>query len=351
MANLNHDPKFGPVTLFGSGETLPASGKAYEYTARALGGNPRIAILETPAGFQPNSNIVAQKVAEFIGTRLQNFDPIIHLIPARRNEGEFSTNDASILSPMLSANWVFLGPGSPTYAVRHLQNSLLLDYLYALHWAGGAITLSSAGVLAFSALTLPVYEIYKVGDDLHWVQGLNFFANFGLELVFIPHWNNNSGGQELDTNRCFMGVNRFHVLQDRLPKGMPVIGIDEQTALTITLDEDPKWIVAGAGGVTIYNAGKEMILPEGSYDPTDLGFSFRNPEFLPLSSKNILDEIERSRVSEEQIAPQDIRRLAQERHLARQSKDWSRADLLRDRISAQGWNILDTDDGFDLEPK
>jgi hypothetical protein len=24
---------------------------------------------------------------------------------------------------------------------------------------------------------------------------------------------------------------------------------------------------------------------------------------------------------------------------------------LRDRISAQGWNILDTDDGFDLEPK
>ena len=56
----------GPVLFFGSGETLPASGKAYEFLARKIGEKPRISILETPAGFQPNSFQVAREIADFL---------------------------------------------------------------------------------------------------------------------------------------------------------------------------------------------------------------------------------------------------------------------------------------------
>ena len=55
-----------------------------------------------------------------------------------------------------------------------------------------------------------------MGEDPHWKTGLDLFAPFGLRLVFIPHWNNNDGGNELDTSRCFMGLARFERLLERL---------------------------------------------------------------------------------------------------------------------------------------
>ena len=78
-----------------------------------------------------------------------------------------------------------------------------------------------------------MYEIYKVGQDLHWIEGLAFFADFGLRLTVIPHWNNNDGGHELDTSRCYMGQPRFDALLALLPRGVTVLGIDENTGVVI----------------------------------------------------------------------------------------------------------------------
>ena len=51
----------GTVVLFGSGEASPAGVPVYEAILRRMGRSisPRIAILETPAGFEPNSPQVA----------------------------------------------------------------------------------------------------------------------------------------------------------------------------------------------------------------------------------------------------------------------------------------------------
>ena len=81
--------------------------------------------------------------------------------------------------------------------------------------------------------SLPVYEIYKVGEELHWIEGLDLFNFYGLKLVFIPHWNNNEGGAELDTSRCFMGQERFMRLIEMLPDEVTIVGLDEKTALII----------------------------------------------------------------------------------------------------------------------
>lgn len=47
--------------------------------------------------------------------------------------------------------------------------------------------------------------------------------------------------------------------------------------------------------------------------------------------------------------PEIIASLARERWQAKQAKDFSKADQLRDEIQAQGWKILDRKDGYDLE--
>ena len=67
---------------------------------------------------------------------------------------------------------VLLGPGSPTYAVRQLRESLLFELIKARHRMGTALVLSSAATLAFGRFTIPVYEIYKVGQDPYWENGL-----------------------------------------------------------------------------------------------------------------------------------------------------------------------------------
>ncbi|MCK9467125.1 MAG: cysteine--tRNA ligase [Candidatus Absconditabacterales bacterium] len=57
-----------------------------------------------------------------------------------------------------------------------------------------------------------------------------------------------------------------------------------------------------------------------------------------------------SNLEQEKIEiPLEIKELAQQRWKAKQDKDWTRADVLRDQIISNGWKILDRTDGFDLE--
>ncbi len=48
----------GPVVLFGSGETSPSGRKVFDFVMRSLPESPQVALLETPAGFELNSDRV-----------------------------------------------------------------------------------------------------------------------------------------------------------------------------------------------------------------------------------------------------------------------------------------------------
>ena len=73
MASLSSP---GLVVLLGSGETLPFSGKIHEFVAQRLPKHGNVAILETPAGFEPNCDQVAGKIKSYLEQRLQNNDII-----------------------------------------------------------------------------------------------------------------------------------------------------------------------------------------------------------------------------------------------------------------------------------
>lgn len=47
--------------------------------------------------------------------------------------------------------------------------------------------------------------------------------------------------------------------------------------------------------------------------------------------------------------PEDIRNLAEQRWTARIAKEWARSDELRDALSARGWSVKDSRDGYELE--
>lgn len=80
----------GRIAFLGSGETSLAGGRIFETLARLIPDPLRVAILETPAGFELNASLVAGRVKDFLATRLQNYKPTIDLIPARKKGTEFS---------------------------------------------------------------------------------------------------------------------------------------------------------------------------------------------------------------------------------------------------------------------
>lgn len=340
----------GPIALFGSGETAPGGQRIFDFLFQLTEIGPKVSILETPAGFELNSPDVAGSVGDFISHRLQNYKPSIQVIPARKKGTPNSPDEPDIVRPILDADLIFMGPGSPSYAVRQLRDTLAWEYLLARHRLGAGLAFSSATTVAVSCSALPVYEIYKVGEDLHWLPGLDFFGHYGLELVFIPHWNNQDGGEGLDTSRCYMGKSRFAELVDLLPPGQTVIGIDENTGLVIDFQAGCLHAV-GQGSVTILRGGGEQRIQAGNgMDLSELGeFKLCDP-LAGISSDNWQAALQaQAQLAAAEAPDEEVVKLAQEREIARENQNWELADQLRGQIEELGWSIQDNPDGYQLD--
>ena len=338
----------GRIAFLGSGETSLAGGRIFESLAREINGPLRIALIETPAGFELNSTQVVGRVGDFMKTRLQNYKPVVDVIAARKKGSAFSPDDPEIVAPLLHANMIFMGPGSPTYAIRQLKNTLTWDVIRARHRLGATLIFASAATISIGAHALPVYEIYKVGQDVHAVDGLNLFADFGLHVSFIPHWNNAEGGADLDTSRCFIGMDRFAEWCSLLPPENETIGLDEHTGLIIDF-ESGLCEVSGVSSVSLVRECNPEMFPSGSKFPlSELG----EPRLPDPPEKAIPPHVwemcvnapsqEEDRPSEQVIA------LVEQRLLARAGKNWSESDKLRDEIASLGWTVQDSKDGYKL---
>jgi len=258
--------KPGLIALFGSGETSSQGRKIHDYLMTRLPVPVQVAILETPAGFQPNAEGVNLKIQQFLEKSLQNFRPQVELIAARRKDSAHDPDDPAIVAGIRAADYIFAGPGSPTYTVRHLGETLAWRLLRERHEAGATLAFASAAAIAMGSQVLPVYEIYKAGADLGWERGLELLP--GLDLAIVPHWNNAEGGRDFDSSRCFMGRTRFERLRSELPASVVVLGIDEQTGCVLDLAEGRAGVL-GAGGVTVERAGEVNTCPAGESFPLD----------------------------------------------------------------------------------
>jgi hypothetical protein len=343
---------FGKIVLFGSGETSPTGGRVFEGLAKGYSRNICISILETPAGFEPNSEQVAKRIAVFLNARLADKKPQIYVVPARRKGTAFSPDDPALLEPLLAADWIFLGPGSPTYAVRQLKDSLAWQYVLAGWQQGASLVMASAAVIASGAFVLPVYEIFKAGEDTEWKPGLDLLGPLGLKVAIIPHWNNTEGGEELDTSHAFIGRARFDALRVALPADVCVLGIDEYTALSLDLNAGIIR-VEGVGAATVSFKGEERQWKTGVEFPLAALGDFKVPAAPFGVDPQIWEGVRKRRAvtAPESEPPPEVAELYREREKARQAKDYARSDTLREQIERLGLAVMDTLHGSILKKR
>ncbi len=245
----------------GSGELTATMVEVHKEILARSGSFPRAFFLDTPAGFQLNADQLSQRAVEYFRLNVGHLMEVISFkskgVPAAEREQAFSR--------LKKADYVLVGPGSPTYAIRQWRETQIPEILELRIEEGACLVAASAAALTVGRFALPVYEIYKVGQDLHWVEGLDILGHFGLNTVVVPHWNNAEGGTH-DTGFCFMGESRFGKLESMLPDDVSILGLDEHTACIIDLEME-EVSIRGIGSVTLRHRAFERKFLRGEKFP------------------------------------------------------------------------------------
>jgi hypothetical protein len=333
---------WGTVTLIGSGEFSPAMARIYRRVIERIDGPVRAVFIDTPAGFELNVGQITAKAQTYFQQRLA----LDLATPPLRTPA-----DAPGVTELARANFLFSGPGSPTYAVRVWRKLGVIEAFVRRVQAGAHLVFASAAALAVGRYTLPVYEIYKVGQDPHWMDGIDLLHPLGLDLAVVPHWNNSEGGTH-DTAYCYMGAARLKLLEAQLPESTVMLGIDEYTACTLDFAQGFGY-VAGSGGVTVRLAGREKRYTAGGVFPlaelTAGGARLALPDEIAPDLWQPHDEPD----SQEQPAPAAVTPalnalidwLVQLRGELRAAREWRRADEVRDQLLQLNVVLTDTPDG------
>jgi hypothetical protein len=252
------------LAIMGSGETAPTMNAPHRAIFERLGPDVDAVLLDTPFGFQENAPILASKAIEYFRDAVSRRVEAAGL--TRTDTGDTVAVERGV-AKVRSADWVFAGPGSPTFALEQWRNTAVPDAIGEKLRSGGAVVFSSAAALTLGKVTVPVYEVYKVGVDPYWLEGLDVLAEIGLDVAVIPHYDNAEGGNH-DTRFCYLGERRLAMLEPELPEGCFVLGIDEHTGVVMDLDADTAEIV-GKGAVTIRRAGESFRIESGQTIPID----------------------------------------------------------------------------------
>lgn len=256
----------GRIVIVGSGETAPTMVKVHRALIEQAGAGAS-AMLDTPFGFQANADDLTEKVLEYfadsVGSRLE-------VARWRRRDEPVAERERS-LALLQRSSFVFAGPGSPSYALRQWQETPVPRALVDVVGRGGTVVLGSAAAVTVGSYAVPVYEIYKVGDDPSWLPGLDLLGQLtGISAAVIPHFDNREGGRH-DTRFCYLGSQRLDAMETDLPPDVGVLGVDEHTAVVVDT-ADGTATVHGAGGMTLRHRGVSEVVPAGdSISLRDLG--------------------------------------------------------------------------------
>src|SRR5271154_6141540 len=231
------------LALIGSGETSPTMVTVHRELLARL--RPRVApakavALATPYAFQVNAADVSARTQHYFA-RSVGLEVSIAAGTSEHADAAFappnpdSSPADSEPSRIRAADWLFAGPGNPSYALAHWQAGPVATLLRERMLTGRGVTvLASAAAATAGQFTLPVYEIYKAGGALRWLPGLNVLSLLGLKVAVIPHFDN-AEGRDYDTRYCYLGERRLHIMEQELPADSAILGIDEHTVAIFDL--------------------------------------------------------------------------------------------------------------------
>ena len=214
----------GPLALVGGGEWQ--EGCSFDRDLLAASGAEEVLVLPTAAAYEHPERAVETAQTWFAGLGAK----VRGLMVLARPAAELAANAAAIRD----ARFIYLSGGSPLHLRSVLKDSAAWDALCQA-WQGGAVLAgSSAGAMALC-------------DPMVDPRGGAFTRGLGLlaQVAIIPH--HNTWSEEKAKRTITLA-----------PKGLPIVGIDERTALIRSVDHG--WSVAGVGGVVVFQNGHQAGL-------------------------------------------------------------------------------------------
>lgn len=375
----------------GSGENAPAMIKLHRTLMEGLGDAPKY-MIDTPYGFQVNADDLGAKYQQYFD---ESVGSKIELAKWRRKDASIVEHERT-LSQLSQASWVLAGPGSPSYALHQWAGTAVPAALADVVRRGGTLITGSAAAATIGAYAIPVYEIYKVGTDPFWIDGINLLGDLlGIRAVVVPHFDNKEGGRH-DTSCCYIGLHRLEILETQITDGTGVLGVDEHTAVVIEI-ETGNVSVHGTGGLTLRQGGRTVVVANGDTTTveamrTALNGAAAEPAAViaPAATSDLLTTFraalaagdaeaalvaalatEDAVFAADTAANADLRAMLVEladaaqsglqdpramlsplvevalnvRRVARENKDFAMSDLVRDSLIAAGIEVRDTPDG------
>lgn len=247
----------------GSGETAPTMVTTHRRLTALLPSPVQAVVLDTPYGFQENAPELALRAVEYFKTSINVDLQVAGLV--RMKDTHVAADPVETergLRRLADADYVFAGPGSPTYALRQWSETTVATLLADKLRTGGIVVFASAAALTLGKATVPVYEIYKVGENVRRLDGLDLLSVIGINAAVIPHYDNAEGANH-DTRFCYLGEARLVMFESMLDDGTYVLGVDEHTGLVIDLDTQVATVV-GNGTVTVRLRGQSHVFETGA---------------------------------------------------------------------------------------
>ena len=214
----------GPLALVGGAEWR--EGCTFDRTLLAESGAEEVLVLPTAAAYEHPERAVETAEQWFAGLG----GKVRGLMVVARPDAEDESNVAAIRD----ARFIYLSGGSPLHLRSVLKDSPAWDALFQA-WQGGAVLAgSSAGAMALC-------------DPMVAPRGGAFTLGLGLlaQVAIIPHHDTWSPEKAKRTS-------------EMAPASLPVVAIDEQTALIRRPDRS--WAVEGAGKAVVFQDGREVGL-------------------------------------------------------------------------------------------
>ena len=345
----------GSIAILGSGETSPNLVSVHRNLINKIDGEVIASLIDTPFGFQENADQLVDKLIEFYDVSL-NLE--INLASFRNKKYFKSVEYFEFIKKIQSSNFIFSGPGSPSYATKNWIDTDVPEIFKERLCSGSSLIFAIAAASTLGIRTIPVYEIYKVGIDPYWEKGINLLEVFDIDCVVVPHFNNKEGGNH-DTSISYLGAKRMEILQEIQPTN--ILGIDEHTALIIDAKEN-LFEVEGLGQVTVINQNETQNFKNGEkYSLDDLRKLLENTETKSIkeSADNDLNsqdeqiedvvrkeiaelrlEIEKNNKNSENINNL-INKLISYRIELRSSQKYEESDIVRDFLTESNIEIED----------
>lgn len=214
----------GILALVGGAEWR--AGCDFDHDLLAASGGGEVVVLATAAAYEHPARSV-EAAERWFG----DLGATVRALPVLTRPDALHQPNAETLA---EARFVYLADGSPMHLRSVLKDSPVWDALVAA-WQGGAVLAGSGS----GAMVLCDPMVDPRGGAL--TLGLGALA----QLAVIPHHDTWSEDKAKRTLKI-------------APKGMPIAGIDERTALL--RDPDGTWRTAGAGAVTVYVDGQDAGL-------------------------------------------------------------------------------------------